>query len=82
MPSLNRRDRVIIFRVTRREYENLKQACADCGARNLSDYVRSQTLQATDRDHSEVLDRLSELQSWIYRLTQLLEANTKRDRQN
>ncbi|HLY16482.1 MAG TPA: hypothetical protein VKR61_04630 [Bryobacteraceae bacterium] len=45
------RNRVVVFRVSQDEYSSLKEACDRAGARNLSDYTRSEVL---GRLHSEV----------------------------
>jgi uncharacterized protein (DUF1778 family) len=69
-----RRDRIIVFRLTEDEHEDLKSASASHGARSVSDFARSELLQAVERDRSEVLQRLAELQAWMKRVEQLLEA--------
>jgi hypothetical protein len=63
--------------MTEDEYENLKSACVTRGARNVSDFARSELLLAVERDHSEVIERLSELQSRMRRMEQLLERGRK-----
>jgi len=78
MPVLKHRDRMVIFRLTQEEYENLKAACVLRGARNVSDFARSQLLLAMDRERSEVLERLSEIQSGMHRLEQSLDVSLKR----
>ena len=72
---LKRRNRFVVFRLTQEEYEDLKSACVSRGARNLSDFARSELLLAVERDGSEVLQRLAELQTWMNRVEQLLRAN-------
>lgn len=44
MPSLNSRNRIVVFRLTQDEYNSLKSACIAAGGRNLSDYTRSELL--------------------------------------
>jgi uncharacterized protein (DUF1778 family) len=77
VPVLKRRDRIVVFRLTEDEYDNLKSACVSRGARNVSDFARSELLLAVERDHSEVIERLSELQSRMRRMEQLLERGRK-----
>ncbi|MBI4874387.1 MAG: hypothetical protein HY822_07130 [Acidobacteria bacterium] len=72
MSILKRRNRIVVFRLTEEEYDNLRNACVTRGARNVSDYARSQLLLAMERDRSEVLERLSELQTWMRRLEKFL----------
>ena len=42
----NRRDRLVIFRLSQDEYEKLKAASERHGARNLSDFTRGEVLNA------------------------------------
>jgi uncharacterized protein with PIN domain len=42
----NRRDRLVIFRLSQDEYEKLKAASERTGARNLSDFTRGEILNA------------------------------------
>jgi hypothetical protein len=42
---MNVRTRLVNFRVTDEEYEQLQQAAARCGARSLSDYARQTLLE-------------------------------------
>jgi len=42
----NRRDRLVIFRLSQDEYEKLKAASERNGARNLSDFTRGEILNA------------------------------------
>ena len=46
MPVLKRRNRVVVFRLTQDEYEDLKTVCTVRGARNISDFARSELLTA------------------------------------
>jgi transcriptional antiterminator Rof (Rho-off) len=72
MTFLKRRDRTVIFRLTQDEYDNLETACLRRGARTLSDYARSELLQAVERDQSEVMQELSDLRSRLERMEGLL----------
>ncbi len=38
------RNRVVVFRLSQEEYRSLKEACESRGARNLSDFTRSELL--------------------------------------
>jgi hypothetical protein len=38
------RNRIVVFRLSQDEYRNLKKACNSHGARNLSDFTRSEVL--------------------------------------
>jgi hypothetical protein len=72
MTFLKRRDRTVIFRLTKDEYETLETACRQRGARTLSDYARSELLQAVERDQSEVMRGLSDLRKRLERMEGLL----------
>jgi hypothetical protein len=39
------RNRVVVFRLTQDEYRALQEACSRSGARNLSDFTRSEVLE-------------------------------------
>ncbi len=73
MTFLKRRNRMVVFRVTEDEYDNLKSACAERGARNVSDFARSELLNSADREHAELMHTLSELQGRLDRLERLLQ---------
>ena len=42
----NRRDRLVIFRLSQDEYDKLKAASERNGARNLSDFTRTEILNS------------------------------------
>jgi hypothetical protein len=44
MAFCKRRDRIVVFRVTDEEHEQLQQACESNGNRNLSEFVRLELL--------------------------------------
>jgi len=44
MAILKRRDRIVVFRVTDEEHQQLQQACESSGNRNLSEFVRLELL--------------------------------------
>jgi hypothetical protein len=53
----NPRNRVVVFRLSQDEYRTLKEACERAGARNLSDFTRSEILEYLRSD--ALSDRLS-----------------------
>ncbi len=82
MSFLKRRDRAVIFRLTQDEYENLATASRKRGARTLSDYARSELLEASGRDQSEVMKELSEMRSRLERMEGLLSSVFSRNRKS
>ena len=81
MSVLQRRDRIVVFRLTQEENKHLMKACSRTGARNLSDYTRTQLLdRAATRTSSDRIEtrltkfdkRLTELQSSVRQMTRLL----------
>jgi len=44
------RNRIVVFRLSQEEYESLKEACGRAGARNLSDFTRSEVLECLNSD--------------------------------
>jgi len=74
VPSLKRRNRIVIFRLTEEEYASLKVTCADRGARSVSDFARSALLSSIEAgDRNGVSERLTELQSSVRQMSELLE---------
>ena len=76
-----RRTRTVVFRVSEAEYERLKAASADAGARSLSDYTRTELLSSieTDSKGMKVHDRfhaidekLSDLQKSVLHIRDVL----------
>jgi hypothetical protein len=63
------RNRILIFRLTQEEYDALQAASA--GARSLSEFARSKLLTSLD----PVGAQISDLQSKVARIEQLLERN-------
>ncbi len=72
MAALKRRTRTVIFRLTDEEYEALKAACLESGARTVSDFARSELLRSVGRDQQEVAEKLAEIESGMHRLEELL----------
>jgi hypothetical protein len=44
------RNRIVVFRLSQEEYRLLKEACSRAGARNLSDFTRSEVLECVNSD--------------------------------
>ncbi len=65
------RNKILIFRLTQEEYEALQSASA--GSRNLSEFARAKLFSALESP--QVQSQLSELQSKVARIEQLLERN-------
>ena len=65
---LKTRARLVNFRVTQEELDYLKRACAERGARSVSDFARSAVLRAA----SDGTDPLSVLEGQMERLGQKL----------
>ena len=78
----NRRDRLVIFRLSQDEYQTLKAASERKGARNLSDFTRGEVLNAlnsqADGNHvehtfSSMQQSMAELKATMLRLQSVLE---------
>ena len=78
----NRRDRLVIFRLSLDEYHKLKTAAESRGARNLSDFTRGELLHALDSrsvgNHLEqtfnsIVQNMADLQTTMVRLQSVLE---------
>jgi hypothetical protein len=79
VPILKRRDRIVVFRLSQDEYEGLKAACAERGAASISSFARAELLTSLDRDRlSGVSRQLTQLESSMQRITQILETITQR----
>jgi hypothetical protein len=70
MTFLKRRSRLLSFRVTQEEFDDLRAACLAKGARNVSDFARTALLQSC----STTERRLTELEAAIERNTQMMQA--------
>jgi hypothetical protein len=44
------RNRIVVFRLSQDEYRSLQDACIRAGARNLSDFTRSEVLERLDAE--------------------------------
>ena len=82
MPVQKRRNRVVVFRLTQDEYEDLKTVCSVRGARNISDFARSELLISMEQERRPeaalLYQKLSNLESKIQRMSQLLEGMADR----
>ena len=80
MPTLKRRDRIVVFRLSQDEYEGLKAACAERGAASISSFARAEVLTSLNRDRTSGVSRqLSNLESGMQRITQILETITQKE---
>ena len=79
MPVLKRRSRIVIFRLTDDEYDDLKAACVDRGARNVSDFARNALLESITQDREGVTRKLQDIESGVHRLEKLIEEIAKGD---
>jgi hypothetical protein len=67
----NRRNRIVIFRLTQDEYESLRMASSVEGARSFSDFARSKLLRSFETPSVDA--QLSELKNKVAHIAQLLE---------
>lgn len=72
MPVLKRRSRIVIFRLTDDEYEELKAACVDRGARNVSDFARTALLQSVARSRGDLSEKLEQIESGVKRVEEMM----------
>lgn len=77
MPILKRRDRIVVFRLSQDEYDGLKAVCAERGAASISSFARAELL--TSLNHLSVSRQLSNLESSMQRITQILETIKPRE---
>ncbi|MGD0361491.1 MAG: hypothetical protein ABSC93_11510 [Bryobacteraceae bacterium] len=61
------RNRVVVFRLSQDEYHSLLEACNRAGARNLSDFTRSEVLECLNSDApgSHMARRFADLERQI-----------------
>jgi hypothetical protein len=72
------RNKTVVFRITPDEYQNLKSACSEHGARSLSDYARARVLSAADESTLAGIGRkLNELEHAVQVLTDTLQASVE-----
>lgn len=83
MSTQKLRNRMVVFRLTQEEYDNLKEICSERGGRTLSDFTRSELMNLLgsesrmERCFTDVRQRLSELQDAVSQLTFLV-GNSRR----
>jgi hypothetical protein len=82
--NLQNRKRILYFRVSEDEFKHFQDLCEKCGARNMSDMLRS-AVQAMVRGNGkggfekEVTDRLDQLESSVANLRRTMqEGNAER----
>jgi hypothetical protein len=81
MPVFKPRDRIVIFRLTQDEYDSLLAVCHKRGARNLTDFTRSEVLASIERELQPsrtgeapaIGEKLESLQAAIQHIRTLLE---------
>ena len=86
MPVVKPRNRLVVFRLTQEEYEELKSVSFRRGARNISDFARSELLVSVARangvDGAEssppIGHALNDMQRGLDRLVQLVEQISQR----
>ena len=74
MANLQNRNRILYFRLSADEFQHFQDLCQKCGARNMSDMLRS-AVQAMVRGHGfekEVTDRLQQLETSVARLSRAM----------
>lgn len=79
MSVLKPRNRLVNFRLTEEEFDQLRQACGDQGARSLSDFARSAVMRQVEQPNSaQPLNQLGEvvdqLENRLQQMLNLLEA--------
>ena len=85
MSVLNPRNRLVNFRLSEMEFEDLKAACSRQGARSISDFARSSVLQCLDNSsgnpnqpNGRITDldlKVSELETRVEQLLRLIGAS-------
>lgn len=77
MAVLNPRNRIVYFRVSEEEFQNLRTYCETYGARSVSDLARSAVLGTVQGQNpageSELLAKLREIDHSIGRLSRKLD---------
>lgn len=85
MAVLKPRTRLVNFRLSEEEFQNLRAACASQGARSVSEFARGAVLhlmqageapEAAERRLSHLDERVSELGAIVVRLARVLEVGT------
>jgi len=89
MRVLRPRNRLVIFRLSEQEYQNLKTACAEEEARSVSDFARSAVLRSVETGGpiektietriAVLARRLGDLEAGVKRILRLLEGRGSPD---
>ena len=81
MLSLKPRNRLITFRVTDEEYEELRRTCVVAGSRSISDLARTALkeimLPSRERAQSDLAKRICDLESIVEQLKTQLEHSSR-----
>ena len=74
MAIIKRRDRFVLFRLSKDEYEALRALCEQRDAASISSFARSEILKVLEQNNSSgVSEQLSSLQQSVQRIIQILE---------
>lgn len=75
------RNRVVLFRLTQDEYQQVQAACVEGGARSVSDFARARILGAAPGSTSlaQVEAKLAELAAAVERLTMRMTETSSSD---
>ena len=78
MAIIKRRDQIVLFRLTKDEYDALRTLCEERDAASISSFARSEILKVLDRDNPlEISQQLSSLQRSVQRIIQMLDGTTE-----
>jgi hypothetical protein len=71
------RNRVVLFRLTQEEYQQVQEACAEGGARSVSEFARARSLGTAPGGASvtQMQAQLTELAAAVERLTATVTAS-------
>lgn len=78
MAVFKRRTRMVSFRLSESEYEELRNLCVAHGARSLSDFARFVVCRVVGAKTGTPLDTLEELNREVKRLAELIERTSLR----
>jgi hypothetical protein len=68
MSVLNPRNRLVNFRLSQEEFEKLKAACSEYGARSVSDFARSSVLRSLEQFQEVSCGRACDLEHKVVEL--------------
>ncbi|MEO5924913.1 MAG: hypothetical protein ABIR70_13925 [Bryobacteraceae bacterium] len=70
------RNRVVLFRLTQDEFDEVQKACAGGAARSVSEYARARILGLTDQPSSlaQLENRVADLSHAVTQLTRMVES--------